>query len=137
MAAESNFNQKVRKIMEISYHVQMDRLRECLGIDLNTFNNKIIEWAQNFGFSINGNYISISGEIADAFMQELEIQANDWLNSSTKSTKSTEILGIIRAASSISLLKAGTGGKSRLSARGVAREGQREGGAKSKDLIGI
>ncbi len=63
---------KIRKAMKVSTRIKMDLLRSYLKMDKTIFNEKIIDWAAQFGFVLDGDYLNIKEETVSEFIDELE-----------------------------------------------------------------
>jgi hypothetical protein len=63
---------KIRKVMKVSTRIKMDLLRSYLKMDKTIFNEKIIDWAAQFGFVLDGDYLNIKEETVSEFIDELE-----------------------------------------------------------------
>jgi hypothetical protein len=76
--AERETFEKIRKIMNVSSRIKMDLVRKYIKMDQNTFDSKIIDWATQFGFTIDGDYLNIQKENVSGFIDELERQFSQW-----------------------------------------------------------
>ncbi|NHJ25317.1 MAG: hypothetical protein EAX89_12120, partial [Candidatus Lokiarchaeota archaeon] len=70
--------EKIRKVMNVSTRVKMDTLKDYLKMDTTTFNQKIFDWAAQFNFTIDGDYLNIRKENVSDFIDELEKQFSSW-----------------------------------------------------------
>lgn len=85
---EQAFIDKVKKLMSVSTRMRIDMFRDFLELDPKEFNEKIIDWAGQFGFTIDGDYINIRQERISDFIDELEKQFDMWnREESNKSSK--------------------------------------------------
>lgn len=50
---------KLRKILSVSERVKLEMVRQALGLDQRTFSKKIFDWAEEFGFKIDGEYLTL------------------------------------------------------------------------------
>jgi len=66
--------EKIKKLMKVSTRFKLDMLREILNMDSHTFNYKIIDWAEEFGFTIDGDYLIIKKDMVSDFLDALEKQ---------------------------------------------------------------
>ena len=55
-----------------------------LKIDKQTFNQRIIEWAVQYGLQIDGDYLNIQKETVSDFIDELENQFVGWRKEETR-----------------------------------------------------
>lgn len=53
-------NEKIKEMVEVSTRIRLDMIRDVLAMNKKTFNNKIFEWAREFGFTIGGDYLIIN-----------------------------------------------------------------------------
>ncbi|MHA1727724.1 MAG: hypothetical protein ACTSWY_03215 [Promethearchaeota archaeon] len=70
--------QKIKKMMGVSTRIRIDMMRDTIGMDSKEFNEKIWNWAEKFGFTINGDYIVIEGADIDGFISDLDKQFKLW-----------------------------------------------------------
>lgn len=86
---ERAFIDKVKKMMSVSTRIRIDMFRDFLKLAPMEFNEKIIDWADQFGFVIDGDYLNIHQEKISDFIDELEKQFDLW--KSDESNKSSKI----------------------------------------------
>ncbi|MFW9989131.1 MAG: hypothetical protein ACFFC3_10780 [Candidatus Odinarchaeota archaeon] len=70
--------EKLTKIINVSNKIKSDMLRDFLEIDEKTFNKQIVEWAEKFNLTINGDEIIVNKEDIADFIQALEKQFEIW-----------------------------------------------------------
>lgn len=70
--------EKIRKMMEVSSRIKLDMMQNVLKIDKSTFSNKIFEWARQFNFIIDGDYLNIDKDSVTDFITELDRQFESW-----------------------------------------------------------
>ncbi len=78
MAESRDFTAKLRKIIKVSTRVRQDQMRTALGIDPVQFDQCIFDWAEEFGFKIDGDYINFAGSDVDAFVKSLDAEFKAW-----------------------------------------------------------
>ena len=83
MNETDNAADQLRKIMKVSTRIRQDQLRKLLKMEEDTFNERIIEWAEEFGFKIDGDYVAFGGGDVDAFIQSLDQQFAEWTGAET------------------------------------------------------
>src|SRR5271157_3012712 len=83
MNETDNAADQLRKIIKVSTRIRQDQLRKLLKTDEDTFNERIIEWAEEFGFKIDGDYVAFGGGDMDAFIQSLDQQFAEWTGAET------------------------------------------------------
>ncbi|MEX2716458.1 MAG: hypothetical protein Q6370_009175 [Candidatus Sigynarchaeota archaeon] len=69
---------KIKKMMQVSKRLRVDMMRDALGIDTKTFSSKMIDWAAQFGFQIDGDYVDFSTGDTNGFINELDSYFTDW-----------------------------------------------------------
>ncbi|MBN2150089.1 MAG: WD40 repeat domain-containing protein [Candidatus Lokiarchaeota archaeon] len=69
---------KIKKMMLVSKRLRVDMMRDALGIDHKTFSSKMIDWAAQFGFQIDGDYVDFSNGDTNGFINELDSYFTDW-----------------------------------------------------------
>ncbi len=69
---------KLKKILKVSVRIRMDQMRDILKMDQATFNDKIIDWADEFGFIIDGDYINVKKDNVDDFINMLDNEFKAW-----------------------------------------------------------
>ncbi len=52
--------------------------QRVLGLDADTFSNKIFDWAAEFGFKIDGDFVVIEGGDVTGFISKLDAEFADW-----------------------------------------------------------
>nr|MDO8110179.1 WD40 repeat domain-containing protein [Candidatus Sigynarchaeota archaeon] len=75
--------QKIQKMMQVSKRLRIDMMREALGMDLKTFSDKMIDWAGQFGFHIDGDFVDFENADVNGFISTLDGYFADW-NTKTK-----------------------------------------------------
>lgn len=75
---EKDLIEKIKKIIKVSTRFRLDMMRDILGIDEIIFNDKILNWARDFNFKIDGDYLIINKDTALDFINELEKQFKMW-----------------------------------------------------------
>ena len=78
MSTEKAILEKLKKILKVSVKIKMDQMRDILKMDQTTFNDKIIDWADQFGFIIDGDFINVKKESVDDFIDMLDSQFKSW-----------------------------------------------------------
>jgi hypothetical protein len=62
---------KLKTMLKVSNRLKLKMIRTTLGLDKESFNNQIFEWAKKFNFTIDGDYIIINRETSSAFLHHL------------------------------------------------------------------
>ena len=53
-------------------------MRKILKMDEDTFNDRIVDWAEEFGFHIDGQYVNFAGSDVSGFIKELNAKFAQW-----------------------------------------------------------
>ena len=69
---------KIRQIITVSTKVKLDFMQEALGMSDYVFKNLINDWAEKYGFEIEGDYIIINKETINEFMDDLDEAFKGW-----------------------------------------------------------
>lgn len=78
---------KLNKMMQVSSRLRLDMMRKSLEMDEKTFLDKIYDWAAEFGFTIDGDYLIINKNTVSDFIAALDQQFASW---ETKELDKTE-----------------------------------------------
>jgi hypothetical protein len=70
--------EKIRKMLTVSTRIKMDMMQRALSLDADTFSNKIFDWAADFGFKIDGDFVIIEGGDVTGFISKLDAEFADW-----------------------------------------------------------
>jgi hypothetical protein len=71
---------KIKTMLKVSNRLKLKMMRIALGLEKESFNNKIFEWAKAFDFTIDGDYIVINKDTSDSFLQHLDSEESLYLN---------------------------------------------------------
>jgi hypothetical protein len=74
---EAGAIEKLKKMLSVSTRIKMDMMR-ALGLDENTFSNKIFDWAAEFKFKIDGDMVVIEGGNVEGFLSKLDAEFVEW-----------------------------------------------------------
>jgi hypothetical protein len=69
---------KIQKMMQVSKRLRVDMMREALGMDMKDFSSKMIDWAAQFGFQIDGDYVNFENGDVKGFITELDSYFTEW-----------------------------------------------------------
>ncbi len=69
---------KIKRMLKVSTRINLDRMQDSLNMNKKLFNDKIFEWAEEFGFIIEGDYLNINKETVSAFIEALDKQFKEW-----------------------------------------------------------
>lgn len=76
--------EKIKKIIRISNQIKLDMMRNILDLDSKMFDNKILDWASEFGFTIDGDYLIINKNTVSDFINMMDEQYAMWEKSTDK-----------------------------------------------------
>ena len=62
---------QIKEMLDVSSKIRLDLMRDALKMDEKTFSVKIFEWAHQFNFVINGDYLIVNPEKVDDFIDNL------------------------------------------------------------------
>ncbi len=69
---------RIRKMMSVSTKINLGMMRDALDMDAGDFNKKIFDWAAEFGFTIDGDYLVTKKETVENFIQALDQEFATW-----------------------------------------------------------
>jgi len=70
--------EKLREILNISTRIKLERVQNILNLDDKSFDVKIIEWANEFDFKIDGEYLVVNKESVSEFIDALDDKFIEW-----------------------------------------------------------
>jgi len=68
----------LQKILQYSNRVSKKMVRTVLGIDKSVFDEKISEWATEFGFKVDGDYVFVPKDDLPEFIKDLDEKFEEW-----------------------------------------------------------
>ncbi len=75
---QENRKDKLRKMLAVSNRLKLEMIQRALDLDANMFNDKIFEWAAEFKFRIDGDYVVMEGGDVAGFISKLDAEFADW-----------------------------------------------------------
>lgn len=78
MSVEKETIEKLKKILKVSNRIKLEHMKDVLEMDQKTFNKQIIDWADEFGFTIDGDYVIVNKESVNDFITKLDQQYKSW-----------------------------------------------------------
>jgi len=69
---------KLKKMIKVSDRLNLEMIRKALRLEEITFLDKIFDWAEEFGFRIDGDYLIIKKERVLDFIDLLDKQFASW-----------------------------------------------------------
>ncbi len=67
---------RVKSMMEVSHKLRLDMVRTALDMNDKLFTEKVFQWAKQFNFLIDGDYLIINQETATDFLNDLSTGTN-------------------------------------------------------------
>jgi len=64
--------EEIKRIMQTSIKVNLDRMQDVLGMERKNFNKEIFRWAELFNFNIDGDYLVVNKETLSNFLSYLD-----------------------------------------------------------------
>jgi len=68
--------ERIKSMMEVSNKLRLDMIRTALDMDEKLFTQKVFQWAKQFNFLIDGDYLIINQDTAKDFIEDLSVGAN-------------------------------------------------------------
>jgi len=68
--------ERIKSMMEVSNRLRLDMIRVALEMDEKLFTQKVFQWAKQFNFLIDGDYLIINQDTAKEFIEDLSGRAN-------------------------------------------------------------
>ena len=68
--------ERIKSMMEVSNRLRLDMIRVALDMDEKLFTQKVFQWAKEFNFLIDGDYLIINQDSAKEFIEDLSVGAN-------------------------------------------------------------
>ena len=75
---ERERREKIERIMRVSSRIRLDTMRDVLNLEPKIFHERLIGWAEKFGFEIDGDYLNINKDKVSDFIEKLDKQFSDW-----------------------------------------------------------
>ena len=64
--------QKLQKILQVSDRIEIEQMRKSLGMDEFSFYDKIYDWAAEYNFIIDGDYLIVKKDTISDFLDMLD-----------------------------------------------------------------
>ncbi|MBY9020604.1 MAG: hypothetical protein KGD67_06080 [Candidatus Lokiarchaeota archaeon] len=68
--------ERIKSMMEVSNRLRLDMIRVALDMDEELFTRKVFQWAKEFNFLIDGDYLIINQESYKEFIEDLSVGTN-------------------------------------------------------------
>ncbi len=70
--------EKVKELLDVSKRINLNRMQDALGLEKTIFNKKVFEWAKDFGFTIDGDYLIVNDNSLTELTNILELKFKEW-----------------------------------------------------------
>ncbi len=60
--------EKLKKILRVSVRIKMEQMRNMLDLDQKIFDKKLLDWASEYNWTIDGDYVVVKKESVDDFI---------------------------------------------------------------------
>ena len=70
--------EKIMKILKVSNKIKLEMIRNALEMDQKSFDGEIFDWADEFGFTIDGDFIIINKDGVSDFINALDKKFLEW-----------------------------------------------------------
>lgn len=70
--------QRIEKILRVSNKLRLSMMRNALELDKEFFDVKVFDWADEFGFTIDGDYLLVNTENVAGFVESLSREFEEW-----------------------------------------------------------
>lgn len=77
-ALERTAIEKLKKLVQVSKKMNISRMTQILGINEAELNNRIVDWAAEYGFTIDGDFVEFGMGRKDDFIASLKDAFDDW-----------------------------------------------------------
>ena len=74
----SIMSEKIKQMLNVSTKIKLEMMRKALKLQENIFSEKIFEWAEQFNFTIDGDYLIVNKDTIEDFMNALDAQFVSW-----------------------------------------------------------
>ncbi len=71
---------KLKKMLRVSKRIRLDLMQETLGLPKKQFYDNLFDWADEFGFQIDGDFVIVNQEKMDNFLNSLDSAFENWEN---------------------------------------------------------
>jgi hypothetical protein len=75
---ERERKEKIERIMKVSSRIKLDTMRDILKLEQHIFHERLLDWAEKFGFEIDGDYLNVNKDKVSDFIENLDKRFSDW-----------------------------------------------------------
>lgn len=90
MSTQGEIIDKLARIMRVASRVRLDMLKGALKMPASEFDEKIFEWAEEFKFRIDGDFVDFAGGNVGGFIAELDAAFENWAQEGGKKAEKAQ-----------------------------------------------
>lgn len=75
---ESDRIDKLKKLVQVSKKVKVSQMAQILRMDEVELNERIVDWAEEYGFTLDGDFVEFGAGRKDEFINALNDAFSDW-----------------------------------------------------------
>ncbi|KKN11068.1 hypothetical protein LCGC14_1030270 [marine sediment metagenome] len=75
---------KIERMLQVSNRIKLDMMRNALNMEKKAFDEKIFEWAEEFGFIIDEDILIVDKDTVSDYINKLDIMFETWEKSKTE-----------------------------------------------------
>jgi parallel beta-helix repeat protein len=68
----------LKRLIKVYTRIKASRMRSLLGMDRVSFQKKILSWAEQYGFKLDGDWVLFPEGNLDAFIDDVDAMFNEW-----------------------------------------------------------
>jgi len=69
---------KIERMLQVSNRIKLDMMRNALNMEKKAFDEKFFEWAEEFGFIIDGDVLIVDKDTVSDYINKLDIMFETW-----------------------------------------------------------
>jgi parallel beta-helix repeat protein len=70
----------LKRLIKVYTRIKTSKMRSLLGMDRFSFQKKILSWAEQYGFKLDGDWVIFSEGKLDTFIDDVDALFNEWSN---------------------------------------------------------
>ncbi len=75
---------KIERMLQVSNRIRLEMMRNALNMEKKAFDEKIFEWAEEFGFIIDEDILIVDKDTVSDYINKLDIMFETWEKSETE-----------------------------------------------------
>ena len=75
---------KIERMLQVSNRIRLDMMRTALNMEKKAFDEKIFEWAEEFGFIIDKDVLIVDKDRVSDYINKLDVMFETWEKSETE-----------------------------------------------------